>query len=109
MPCDTKVLTPTAKQGQKAALARLEGALLAGSVVMGIGPSGSIAFKGWPQGERQGLTDLCALRKLLASNSPGLRRAIARAEAIAGRRLDLATVKAGVHSHDGGVTWHGGH
>jgi len=107
MPCDTRIPQgKTAKQRQadvKAALARLEAALAAGSVTVKVGPQGSITFAGaW---QRDDLTDLCAYRKLLAAGSPALRRAVARAEAMAGRTVDRTAVAAGFHSHDHGATW----
>ena len=87
----------------KAALARLETALAAGSVTVKVGPQGSITFAGaW---ERSDVTDACAYRKLLASGSPALRKAIARAEAVSGRAVNDRAVAAGYHSHDGGGTW----
>ena len=64
---------------------------------------------GWQQEDRSGLSDLCAYRKLLASNSPELRRAVARAEVVAGRKIDPRMVSAGVHSHDDGKSFHPGH
>jgi len=107
MPCDTRIPQgKTAKQRQadvKAALARLEAALAAGSVTVKVGPQGSITFAGaW---ERSDVTDACAYRKLLASGSPALRKAIARAEAVSGRAVNDRAVAAGYHSHDGGGTW----
>lgn len=104
MPCDTVAKTPSAQQQQKAALDRLQKAL-GSSVSVVIGAQGAIAFRGWRDQDRGGLSDLCAYRKLAARNSPELRRAIARAEAVAGRKLDQQTVAAGVHSHDGGRTF----
>lgn len=89
----------------KEALARLQTALGRGSVTVAIGPQGGLAFKGWAATERGGLSDLCAYRKLLSANSPELRRAVARAEGISGRKLNASALAAGVHSHDGGKTW----
>lgn len=104
MPCDTLTnLTPEKKADQRSALARLEGSLRAGTVTAVIGGNGAIAFRSWL--DRAGLSDLCAYRKLTASNSPALRAALARAEAMAGRKVDPRAVAAGVHSHDGGNTW----
>lgn len=107
MPCDSKPLTPTAIENQRAALNRLETGLALGSVQVIIGATGSIAFKGW--NDREDLADLCAYRRLSAANSPALRKALARAEAMAGRKVDQRQVAAGVHSHDGGRTFHNGH
>lgn len=85
------------------AIKRLNAALGAGTAQVVIGAAGSIAFKGW--NEREGVSDLCAYRALAASNSPELRRAVMRAEAMSGRKLDTRAVASGVHSHDGGSTW----
>jgi hypothetical protein len=58
---------------------------------------------------RNGISDACAYRKLLASGSPALRAALAKAEAMAGRKVDPQAIASGVHSHDGGRTWNPGH
>ena len=109
MPCDTAIQNlPALERGaaeerQKAALARLDAALQGGTVKVVIGASGSVAFRGlW---RSDGVTDLCAFRRLQASNSPALRKALNRAEVIAGRTVDAKAISAGVHSHDGGRTW----
>lgn len=69
--------------------------------------TGAVAFQGGAAGELAGvgLADTCVYRRLLASNAPGLRAAIMRAEALAGRKVNESAVTAGVHSHDGGKTW----
>jgi len=104
MPCTTINLTDQVKQAQQEALARLKRQLAAGTAQVVIGANGALAFKNWT-GDRGMLFDLCAYRKLLASNSPELRRAIARAEVTSGRKLNQAVIASGVHSHDGGQTW----
>jgi hypothetical protein len=103
MPCDSKPAnkTPAGILAMAAALDRLQRSLGAGVSVV-IGAQGGIAFRGWAEADRAGLSDLCAYRKLAARNSPELRRAIARAEAVAGRKLDPQALASGVHSHDGG-------
>jgi len=104
MPCITQPnRTPEVVKKQDAAIARLDAALAAGKATVVVGTSGSVAFKGWVDSE--GVSDLCAYRKLAASNSPALRRAVMRAEAMSGRKVDARAVAAGVHSHDGGHTW----
>lgn len=104
MPCITQPnLTEQQKARMDAAIARLDAALAAGTASAVIGAGGSIAFKGW--GAREGVSDLCAYRKLASENSPALRRAIMRAEVTAGRKIDPLAMAAGVHSHDGGHTW----
>lgn len=104
MPCDTQPnLTAQQKDRMKDAIARLGSALAAGTAQVVIGASGALAFRGWTRNE--GVSDLCAYRALTATNSPALRRAIARAEVTAGRTLDARALAAGMHSHDGGATW----
>ncbi len=106
MPCDTKRgLDAQQKQRMTDALARLEAALAGGAVALVIGRQGAIAFRGWKEEDRAGLSDLCAYRRLSSANSPALRRALARAEAQAGMKIDQRALAAGVHSHDGGRTW----
>lgn len=105
MPCISQPnLTPTQKQQQEAAIKRLQAALGAGTVSAVVSPTGAIAFRGWT-GDKGGVSDICAYRALSASNSPELRRAIARAEAMAGRKIDARAIAHGTHSHDGGRTW----
>ena len=104
MPCTTQPnLNAQQKDRMRAAIDRLGAALGTGSASLVIGPSGSIAFRGFD--DREGVSDLCAYRALAAANSPELRRAVARAEAMSGRKIDAHALAAGVHSHDGGRTW----
>jgi len=89
------------------ALRNLSKGLATGKVSVKVGANGAIAFVGaW---ERNRMTDVCAYRTLMARGSMELRTAVARAEQIAGRKVSLASVVAGIHSHDGGKTWHPGH
>ena len=108
MPCDTRILREkNGAQRLQDALDRLKRALEAGTVKAVIGANGALAFKGlW---RSDGVSDLCAYRLLTAANSPELRRALARAEVTAGRKLDARAVASGLHSHDGGATWNEGH
>lgn len=87
----------------KVALARLTRYLTTGSVKVGIGPNGAIAFQGWK--DRDDITDVCAYRTLSAEGSWALRQAVARAEAQSGRRVNPNAVAAGWHTHDNGKTW----
>lgn len=109
MPCDSIARTPTARENQRLALTRLESALNEGLARVVISASGAVAFSGWAIEQRGGLSDVCAYRRLVASNSPALRRAVFKAETMAGRKVDARQVAAGTHSHDGGSTWHKGH
>jgi hypothetical protein len=99
MPCYTQIKPKTVES----ALKRLEAALQAGSVKVVISAAGAFAFAGWT--DNDGVSDLCAYRKLIAANSPALRRAVMRAQVGSGRTIDAKAIQAGVHSHDGGVTW----
>lgn len=113
MPCDTQ-LNPgqtLEERGREIdrALTRLEAALSNGAVRVNIGANGAVAFGGWAAGDRDRVSDVCAYRLLTAKSSWALRQAVARAEAMSGRRVNTRAVAAGVHSHDGGSSWHGGH
>lgn len=113
MACDTKLRSgqTLAQRGVavKSALAKLEAALKAKKASVVIGANGAVAFKGWNAGERDDVSDVCALRILQAQGSWELRQAIAKAEAISGRKVNMMAVVSGVHSHDGGKTWGPGH
>ena len=108
--CDT-LLKPKQTVRQRAeevrrAVARLSDALVSGRVKARVGPQGAIAFEGWDAAERDGVTDGCAFRRLMVTGSALAKAAIARAEQIAGRSVDRRVLTHGVHSHDGGHTWH---
>lgn len=113
MPCDMKRLPTQTPDDRKreilAGIAKLQAGLAAGSVKVVVGAGGSVAFQGWAEGKSNRISDLCAFRKLQASGSPELRKALATAEARAGRTVDRLAIGAGTHSHDGGHTWHPGH
>ena len=105
MPCFTNPnLTAPQKQKQRDALAKLQKAIGAGSVSIVVAKgTGAFALKGWLDADREGVSDLCAYRALM--NTPELRRAVMRAQALANTPLDQRAMAAGVHSHDGGKTW----
>lgn len=108
MPCDTRPsMTAAQRQAQAEALQRLQVELAQKRVRVRLSANGAAAFVDWPDQDRAGLTDVCAFRKL--ANAPELRRAIAAAEVRQGLRFDQRQLAAGVHSHDGGQTWHRGH
>lgn len=110
MPCDTKL-----RQGQtiqerasevRRAVGSLDAALAARRVQLKVGPQGAVAFVGWGEADRNGVTDACAFRRILATGSALARAEIARAEAMAGRSINKQVIGQGAHSHDGGRTWH---
>jgi hypothetical protein len=76
-----------------------------GTASVVISATGAIAFKGARDLAESGLADVCVYRRLLASNSTGLRRAIARAEVFSGRKVNEQAIASGSHSHDGGKSW----
>lgn len=111
MPCDTAIRPGVTVQQRKRqvqdAVNALEAAIKSKKVTVKVGPQGAVAFVGaW---ERNGVTDVCAYRRLAAAGSAELRMAVARAEALAGRKVDARQVAAGTHSHDGGNSWDKGH
>ena len=102
MPCLTQHnLSEQQKLAQREALRRLQAALASGTVTVLVGARGGITFKGWQDNE--GVSDLCAYRAL--SNTAEMRRAVLRAEATSGHRMDPRAIASGLHSHDGGATW----
>jgi hypothetical protein len=110
MPCDTR-LKKNQTISQRATEVRamveaLASGLAAGTIKPKIGPQGAIAFEGLSEGLRDGVTDACAYRRLMATGSATALHAIARAEALSGRKVDRKVLAHGAHSHDGGRTWH---
>src|SRR5262245_43879440 len=113
MPCDTR-LKPKQTIQQRAdevrkAVAKLGAGLASGLIKAKVGPQGAIAFEGFADAERDGVTDACAYRRLMVNGSPLARAKIAQAEQLAGRSVDRTALAHGHHSHDGGKTWHHGH
>ena len=110
MPCDSKLKTRQTIQQRaeeiRRAVAGLSTAITSGRVRVIVGPQGAIAFEGWTEAERDGVTDACAYRKIMVAGSALVKAAIARAEQMAGRAVDRRVVAHGVHSHDGGASWH---
>jgi hypothetical protein len=109
MPCD-RIL----RQGQtisqrkkeiKKAVEELDKKLSNGQVKPVVGKNGAITFVGnW---NRQDVADACAFRMIQTSGSAHAKLAIAKAEQMAGVKLNKQLIGQGVHSHDGGKTWHG--
>lgn len=109
MPCDTR-LKPRQTIQQRAtevrqAMEKLAQGLATGRVKVVVGPQGAIAFQGFDQ-ERDGITDACAYRRIMATGSAMARMAIAKAEQMSGRAVNRQVIGQGAHSHDGGRTWH---
>lgn len=111
MPCDTR-LKPKQTIQQRAAevrsvVSRLDSLLVSGRVKVTIGPQGAVAFTGWADNDRDSVTDACAYRRIMATGSGLARAAIQRAELMSGRKINAQAVASGIHTHDGGRTWHG--
>lgn len=87
------------------AVMSLDKALVRRQVRPVVGPQGAITFVGWPQEQRDGVTDACAYRRIMSGGSSLAKSEIARAEQMAGKSVDRRVIAAGVHSHDGGHTW----
>lgn len=113
MPCDTRL-----KRGQtikqradevRKATAKIEQLLATGAVKAVVGPKGAFALQGLSEEIRDGITDACAYRRIMAGQSMTAKLAIMKAEQLAGTSISRATVASGMHSHDGGKTWHSGH
>jgi hypothetical protein len=110
VPCDTR-LKPRQTISQRAAeireaIARLSQAMAAGRVKVKVGSQGAVALEGWDTTSRDGITDACAIRQIMKHGSATAKMAIERAEQLAGRKIDKQVLGVGVHSHDGGQTWH---
>jgi len=71
--------------------------------------TGAIAFQGFDENLRDGVTDACVYRQLMVTGSFLTKQKIAAAEALAGRTVSKQALGAGVHSHDGGQTFGPGH
>ena len=114
MPCDTRLKYRQTIQDRAAevrkATAKLASLLASGQVKPVVSKKGGIAFQGWTDADRDGVTDACVYRRLLTT--PGASLAlmkIKQAEMVAGRSVDKQVLAGGHHSHDVGDTWHDGH
>src|SRR5215831_14818132 len=67
--------------------------------------TGAIAFQNIPASVRAGITDACVYRRIMATGSALAKQQIAKAEMLAGRTVNRASLAAGIHSHDGGRSW----
>jgi deoxyhypusine synthase len=110
MPCDT-VLKPRQTVKQRAdevrrAVTLVEEKIRSRLVKVVVGKQGAVAFTGLTETERDGITDACIYRRIMATGSTLARLAITQAERVAGRSVDRRVVAQGVHSHDDGASWH---
>jgi hypothetical protein len=114
MPCDTwrssqKQTVQERVDEMRKVVQKFSEGLATGRIKPKVGPQGAIAFEGISNEDRRGVTDACAYRRIMATGSALAKAAIAKAEQLAGRSVDRKVIAQGVHSHDGGAHWHGGH
>jgi hypothetical protein len=112
MVCETRLRPRQSLSERKAeirdVIARVAADLAAGRVKAVIDrSSGAIAFLGIA--DRRDVTDACVYRQIMAGTNMSAKLAIAKAEQLAGRAVDRQVLGHGVHSHDGGISWHRGH
>lgn len=113
MPCDTYTSRGQTLKERIAEVGKVVDTVAAGvrsgRIKVKVGPQGAVAFEGLTDAERNRVTDACILRRSMVKGDAGFRMAIARAEQLAGRGVSKQAVAQGIHSHDGGGSWHGGH
>jgi hypothetical protein len=113
MTCDTRLKPRQTilerKSEVQQAVRTLDRLIAARRIQVRVGPKGGIAFQGWIDSDRDGVTDACAYRRIMATGSALAKAEIAKAEQLAGRSVDRQALAHGHHSHDGGRTWHDGH
>lgn len=101
------------KDEVKKAITMLDKLIASGKVNVRVGTDGigkgAVVFKGWSDAERAGITDACAFRLLSSSASMMTKLKLQQAQQAAGVSVNRQTLAQGVHSHDGGATWHKGH
>lgn len=109
MPCDTKLKPRQTISERKTEIAkvveRLSRGLATGSVKVKLSPQGAIAFDGLSETDRDGVTDACAYRRLMATGSALAKAKVQAAQTLLGKPIQTN----GPHSHDGGQTWHPSH
>ncbi|WP_439398537.1 hypothetical protein ACRQ5Q_14640 [Bradyrhizobium sp. PMVTL-01] len=112
MPCDTQPFDPGQTLAERKEQVKKVIDLVAREIVNGrvkpiVGPQGAITFDGLTDKVRGGVRDSCIYRRIMSTGSAMAKQQIARAEQLAGRKIDAKAVAGGIHSHDGGRSWHG--
>jgi hypothetical protein len=90
----------------KKAITAIDQLLATRRATIKVGPQGAITFLGVPNEVRDDVTDECVYRELQKSGSSAYKLALAQAEMLAGRAVNPTAMAMGIHSHDGGNTWH---
>jgi hypothetical protein len=112
MVCETRLRPRQSLSERKAeirdVIARVAADLAAGRVKAVIDRrTGAIAFSGIS--DKRDVLDACIYRMIMSGTNMSAKLAIIKAEQMTGRAVDRQVVGHGVHSHDGGVSWHPGH
>lgn len=110
MPCDTKLKPNQTITQRKLEITevvdRIQKGLVNGSVKLRLAANGAPAFDGISDAEKNSVTDACAYRRIMATGSALAKAKLQAAQTLLGKQVVSST---GVHSHDGGKTWHNGH
>ena len=121
MPCDTKFKNNYRNSGRRQTISEraaevrqiaidVNSLIAAGKVKPVVDKrTGAVAFQGLDDTIRDGATDACIYRRIMVTGSSLTKAKLAQAEAVAGRTVNKTALAHGVHSHDGGASWHHGH
>lgn len=110
MPCDTKLLAGQSITDRKAeveaAIKALSAGLITGKIKTVVSKEGAVAFAGFDDKARNRVTDACAYRILMIKGSAVAKAKIMLAQQMSGYTVNRQVIGQGVHSHDGGLSWH---
>ena len=110
MPCFSKPRvnqTPEQRRTEvKKAVGDIDKLIAKRKIGIKVGPQGGIVFTGLTEAMRAGMTDVCIYNLLMQRGSESMKTAVRTAEMLAGRGVSQSALKAGIHSHDGGGSWH---
>lgn len=104
MPCDRSLKagqTLTERVAEvKTIVQKINDLMTKGAVKLKIGPTGAPVLIGLPNEVRDGVSDVCAVRRLMTTGSMKVKAMLSTAP------LNKQAMAHGHHSHDGGQTWH---
>lgn len=110
MPCDTKLKPNQTITQRKLEISevvdRIQKGLVNGSMKLRLAANGAPAFDGIADRDKNGVTDACIYRRIMATGSALAKAKLAAAQALLGKQPVTTN---GTHSHDGGKTWHESH
>lgn len=107
MPCDAIRSKPYQTLEQRMEEIREKTAIIGGLIVQNkvkavVGPQGAVTFTGIPDDVRAGMTDGCIFRRITSPTG----NALAAAKIAQAGPVNKQVIAQGIHSHDGGSTWH---